>query len=104
MQGFYQDLLGFRWSDTIGDFFVFLRCNADHHAANFLESTKLPGMHHIAYEMRDLEPPADDARPPGRNEYRLHWGPGGTGRGTTSSPTTATPTATSSSCSPSSTR
>ena len=54
IQGFYQDLLGFRWSDTIGDFFVFLRCNADHHAANFLESKKLPGMHHIAYEMRDL--------------------------------------------------
>ncbi|MBA3842611.1 MAG: VOC family protein, partial [Actinobacteria bacterium] len=22
MQGFYQELLGFRWSDTIGDFFV----------------------------------------------------------------------------------
>ena len=54
IQGFYQDLLGFRWSDTIGDFFVFLRCNADHHAANFLESKKLSGMHHVAYEMRDL--------------------------------------------------
>jgi len=29
----------FKWSDTIGDFFVFLRCNADHHAANFLPAT-----------------------------------------------------------------
>ncbi len=36
MQSFYQDLLGFRWSDTVGDFFVFMRCNADHHAANFM--------------------------------------------------------------------
>ena len=53
MQKFYQELLGFKWSDTIGDFFVFLRCNADHHAANFMASTKYDGMHLIAYEMRD---------------------------------------------------
>src|ERR1700743_2229745 len=32
LQKFYEDLLGFRWSDTVGDFFVFLRCNAAHHA------------------------------------------------------------------------
>jgi len=30
-----------------GDFFVFLRCNTDHHAANFMASTKYAGMHHI---------------------------------------------------------
>ena len=53
MQKFYQDLLGFKWSDTVGDFFVFLRCSADHHTANFMASTKYDGMHHIAYEMRD---------------------------------------------------
>ncbi|HZO06452.1 MAG TPA: hypothetical protein VFB52_08695, partial [Solirubrobacterales bacterium] len=31
---FYLGVLGFRWGDTIGDFFSFLRCNADHHAVN----------------------------------------------------------------------
>ena len=81
IQGFYQDLLGFRWSDTIGDFFVFLRCNADHHAANFLESKKLSGMHHIAYEMRDLNHLQTTLDHLAKQEYRLHWGPGRHGPG-----------------------
>ena len=81
IQGFYQDLLGFRWSDTIGDFFVFLRCNADHHAANFLESTKFSGMHHVAYEMRDLNHLQTTLDHLARNDFRLHWGPGRHGPG-----------------------
>lgn len=81
IQGFYQDLLGFRWSDTIGDFFVFLRCNADHHAANFLQSTKYSGMHHVAYEMRDLNHLQTTLDHLARHEYRLHWGPGRHGPG-----------------------
>ncbi len=81
MQGFYQELLGFRWSDTIGDFFVFLRCNADHHAANFLESTKFEGMHHVAYEMRDLNHLQTTLDHLARHGYRLHWGPGRHGPG-----------------------
>ncbi|RTL66145.1 MAG: glyoxalase [Pseudonocardiaceae bacterium] len=81
IQGFYQDLLGFRWSDTIGDFFVFLRCNADHHAANFLESSKFTGMHHVAYEMRDLNHLQTTLDHLARNDYRLHWGPGRHGPG-----------------------
>jgi catechol 2,3-dioxygenase-like lactoylglutathione lyase family enzyme len=81
IQGFYQDLLGFRWSDTIGNFFVFLRCNADHHAANFLESMKLTGMHHVAYEMRDLNHLQTTLDHLAGKEYRLHWGPGRHGQG-----------------------
>jgi len=81
MQKFYQDLLGFRWSDTIGDFFVFLRCNADHHAANFMASRKYAGMHHIAYEMRDPNHLITMLDHLGRNNYRLHWGPGRHGPG-----------------------
>ena len=81
MQDFYQDLLGFRWSDTVGDFFVFLRCNADHHAANFMASTKFDGMHHIAYEMRDPNHLISMIDHLGRNGHRLHWGPGRHGPG-----------------------
>ncbi|WP_433799878.1 VOC family protein [Actinomycetospora sp. CA-084318] len=81
IQGFYQDLLGFRWSDTIGDFFVFLRCNADHHAANFLQSTKYTGMHHVAYEMRNLDHLQTALDHLARHDYRLHWGPGRHGPG-----------------------
>ena len=77
MQEFYQRLLGFKWSDTIGDFFVFLRCNADHHAANFMESNKLAGMHHIAYD-NHLQTMLDHLA---ANNYRLEWGPGRHGAG-----------------------
>lgn len=76
MQSFYQDLLGFKWSDTIGDFFVFMRCNADHHAANFLQSTVKSGMHHIAYEMRDPNHLITMVDHLAQNDFRLHWGPG----------------------------
>ena len=81
MQAFYQDLLGFKWSDTVGDFFVFLRCNADHHAANFMASTKFQGMHHIAYEMRDPNHLIAMLDHLAKNDYRLHWGPGRHGPG-----------------------
>lgn len=81
LQNFYQDLLGFRWSDMIGDFFVFLRCNADHHAANFLATKKFHGMHHIAYEMRDLNHLQSMLDHLAANDYRLEWGPGRHGAG-----------------------
>lgn len=81
MQAFYQDLLGFKWSDTVGDFFVFLRCNADHHAANFMASTKYQGMHHVAYEMRDPHHLISMLDHLAKHDYRLHWGPGRHGPG-----------------------
>lgn len=81
LQDFYQGLLGFKWSDTIGDFFVFLRCNSDHHAANFMASKKKAGLHHIAYEMRDLNHLQTMLDHLGRNDYRLDWGPGRHGAG-----------------------
>lgn len=81
MQDFYQGLLGFEWSDTIGDFFVFMRCNRDHHAANFLQSTKASGMHHIAYEMRDLDHLQTILDHLAKNDVRLFWGPGRHGPG-----------------------
>src|SRR5690606_37039356 len=43
---FYTDVLGFRWSDWLEDFFVFMRCNADHHAMNFLSSERR-GLYHV---------------------------------------------------------
>ncbi len=81
MQNFYQDLLGFKWSDTIGDFFVFMRCNSDHHAANFMESQKNQGMHHVAYEMRDLNHLQTMLDHLAKNDHRLEWGPGRHGPG-----------------------
>ena len=81
MQKFYQELLGFRWSDTVGDFFVFLRCNADHHAANFMASSKNEGLHHVAYEMRDPSHLITMLDHLGKHGFRLVWGPGRHGPG-----------------------
>jgi catechol-2,3-dioxygenase len=81
IQAFYIDVLGFRWSDTIGDFFTFLRCNVDHHAINLMQSTKRSGLFHTAFEMRDmlhLKDALDHLSPRG---YRLEWGPGRHGAG-----------------------
>jgi catechol-2,3-dioxygenase len=81
IQGFYQGLLGFKWSDTIEDFFVFMRCNSDHHAANFIKSDKDSGMHHVAFEMRDLNHLQTMLDYLASHRRQLDWGPGRHGPG-----------------------
>jgi len=80
-QSFYTDLLGFRWSDTIGDFFTFLRCNADHHAINLMRSTRKHGLFHVAFEMRDIGHLKDALDHLASRDIRLQWGPGRHGAG-----------------------
>ena len=50
---FYESALGFRWSDWMGDFFVFLRCNTDHHTVNFVNASRPGELHHFAFELGD---------------------------------------------------
>ena len=50
---FYEKVLGFRVSDWVEDFFVFMRCGPDHHTVNFLTGKKTK-MHHIAFEVKDF--------------------------------------------------
>lgn len=80
-QSFYTDVLGFRWSDIIGDFFTFLRCNTDHHAINLMRSTRKRGLFHVAYEMRDINHLKDALDHLAQREIRLEWGPGRHGAG-----------------------
>lgn len=80
-QSFYTDVLGFRWSDIIGDFFTFLRCNTDHHAINLMRSTKKHGLFHVAYEMRDIVHLKNTLDHLAQREIRLEWGPGRHGAG-----------------------
>ena len=49
---FYEKILGFRVSDWIEDYFVFLRCGPDHHTVNFVTG-KTKKMHHMAFELKD---------------------------------------------------
>lgn len=46
----WQDLMGFRLSDRMGENFYWLRCNRDHHTVAFVRAAS-PGTHHIALEV-----------------------------------------------------
>lgn len=77
---FYEQL-GFKWSDWMGDFFVFLRCNADHHSLNLLRSENNKRLHHIGWELRDWANIQTACDSLARNDYPLVWGPGRHGPG-----------------------
>ena len=74
MAKFYGEVLGFRVSDWIGDFFVFMRCNADHHAVNFIHGKSVK-MHHIAYELRDFSHLQTACDLFGERKIPIIWGP-----------------------------
>jgi catechol 2,3-dioxygenase-like lactoylglutathione lyase family enzyme len=74
MAEFYSKVLGFRMSDWIGDFFVFMRCNADHHTVNFLTG-KTEKMHHIAFELKDASHLQNACDLFGERKIPIIWGP-----------------------------
>lgn len=77
---FYCDVLGFRVSDWMGDFFSFLRCGVDHHTINLIE-TGTDRHFHTAFELRDwahLQTACDFLS---LNGYTMLWGPGRHGIG-----------------------
>ena len=71
---FYCDVLGFRVSDWMGDFFAFLRCNPDHHTINLVKAEKNK-MHHIAFELRDWGHVKDACDHLYECKMPLVWGP-----------------------------
>ena len=80
-RSFYEEVLGFRWSDMVGDFFVFMRCNADHHAINLLQSDKRAGLFHVAFEARDIVHLKEILDNLAAHQVKLMWGPGRHGPG-----------------------
>ena len=74
MADFYARVLGFRVSDWIGDFFVFMRCNADHHVVNFITSKNM-AMHHIAFELKDFAHLQTACDLFGEKQIPIIWGP-----------------------------
>jgi catechol 2,3-dioxygenase-like lactoylglutathione lyase family enzyme len=79
--GFYEEALGFRWSDWMGDFFTFLRCNADHHTVNLVNASNPGQLHHFAFEVRDVSHVGYACDVLYRNGVPLIWGPGRHGIG-----------------------
>jgi catechol 2,3-dioxygenase-like lactoylglutathione lyase family enzyme len=78
---FYESALGFRWSDWMGDFFVFLRCNTDHHTVNFVNASRPGELHHFAFEVGDRVELLGACDTLASHGVRLIWGPGRHGVG-----------------------
>lgn len=71
---FYEQALGFKVSDWLGDFMCFMRCNEWHHRLAILPGP--PTFNHVAYDVPDI-----DAVMKGISRVREHasdvlWGPG----------------------------
>lgn len=71
---FYRSIMGFRVSDWIDDFFVFMRCNSDHHTVNFLRGDHAR-VHHIAFELKDVSHISNSCDLLARRQIRIVWGP-----------------------------
>jgi catechol 2,3-dioxygenase-like lactoylglutathione lyase family enzyme len=71
---FYGDVLGFRVSDWIEDFFVFLRCGFDHHAINFARAP-VQQLHHMAFQLSDASHMHRACDLLGRHRIEILWGP-----------------------------
>ena len=77
---FYCDVLGFRVSDWMGDFFSFLRCGTDHHTINLM-STGSNRHFHTAFEVRNWGHLQEACDYLSLNGYPMLWGPGRHGIG-----------------------
>ena len=77
---FYCDVLGFRVSDWMADYFSFLRCGVDHHTINLVE-TGSNRHFHTAFELRDWAHMQSACDFLSKNGFKIIWGPGRHGIG-----------------------
>ncbi len=77
---FYVNVLGFRESDWMADFFVFLRCGPDHHTINLM-GTGSNRHFHTAFEVRSWGQLQEACDFLSLNGYKTLWGPGRHGIG-----------------------
>lgn len=71
---FFQDVLGFKLSDWLGDFMAFLRCNSAHHRIAFLPGP--PCLNHVAYDMANVDEMMRGVARLKRQDVDIRWGPG----------------------------
>jgi catechol 2,3-dioxygenase len=76
----FQDVLGFRVSDVIGDeLLVFMRCGVDHHGIGLQRGPS--GLNHYAWQVQDIAQLARLGDVLARVNGRFIWGPGRHGAG-----------------------
>jgi catechol 2,3-dioxygenase-like lactoylglutathione lyase family enzyme len=71
---FYAKVMGFKVSDWIEDWFVFMRCNPDHHTVNFIRGDNTE-LHHVAFELKDMSHMQNACELLGTKNIRIMWGP-----------------------------
>ncbi|NIJ07308.1 2,3-dihydroxy-p-cumate/2,3-dihydroxybenzoate 3,4-dioxygenase [Sphingomonas vulcanisoli] len=71
---FYEDAMGFRVSDWIGEFMVFLRCNAAHHRLAIMPGP--PALNHVAFDVNGVDELMRGLARLTQAGVTLNWGPG----------------------------
>ncbi len=71
---FFCDVLGFKISDWLGDFMVFLRCNTAHHRIAFLPGPAC--LNHVAYDMEGVDAMMRGIHNLKVKSIPIGWGPG----------------------------
>lgn len=71
---FYEDALGFRVSDWMGEFMVFLRCNPAHHRLAIMGGP--PALNHVAFDVSSVDEMMRGLSRMTENGVTLSWGPG----------------------------
>ena len=74
LAAFFEQALGFRTSDWIGKFMVFLRCNPAHHRVAILPGP--PALNHIAFDVTSVDELMRAFARMHREGITLSWGPG----------------------------
>lgn len=74
LEQWYRDVLGFRLSDWLGDFMVFLRCNPAHHRLAILPGP--PAINHIAFDVASVDALMRGLARMNGAGIELQWGPG----------------------------
>lgn len=71
---FYETVLGFKLSDWIAEFMVFLRCNPAHHRLAILPGP--PALNHIAFDVSSVDEMMRGLGRLTKAGVTLSWGPG----------------------------
>ena len=71
---FYEDALGFKLTDWIGEFMVFLRCNPAHHRLAIMPGK--PALNHVAFDVSSVDEMMRGLGRLTKQGVELSWGPG----------------------------
>lgn len=75
LANFYEEVLGFKLSDWIAQFMIFMRCNPAHHRIAILRG-QAPALNHIAFSVNTVDDLMRGLARLTSAGVKLFWGPG----------------------------